>query len=89
MTRNIKIKDGLIDNINETNDDVGEAYEMMFDDKLCGWAHSHTFGPALPSLTDIDNHKMSIDMIIYSVPGDVFNKFTPKELVELRKENNE
>lgn len=59
--------------------------DLMVDDKVLFWAHSHPQWSPRPSHKDIVNHQLPIDMVIYSIPEDRFLRFTPGDVEQLEQ----
>jgi proteasome lid subunit RPN8/RPN11 len=57
--------------------------DLMMEDNLYGWIHSHPFSLACPSTTDIKFHQFPCNMIIYSVRYDHFTEWTPDDIEDL------
>jgi len=58
--------------------------DLLLEEKLQAWVHSHPHYPALPSSTDIKYHNFACDMIIYSHLDDCFTVWTVPEIQGLR-----
>lgn len=54
--------------------------DLLLEDNLFGWAHSHPKWPAIPSLTDITFHQYPVYMVIYSLCDDDMRIYSPQEI---------
>jgi proteasome lid subunit RPN8/RPN11 len=57
--------------------------DMVKKGELLCWAHSHPRWPALPSIMDITNHHLPVDMLIYSCVDDDFSQYSPEEITHM------
>lgn len=59
--------------------------DMVKKGELLCWAHSHPRWPAIPSVKDIVNHQLPVDMVIYSCTEDTFAQYSPDEINNMEK----
>ena len=71
------------DLITPTGKDYDKFVQLLFDDKLFGWAHSHPKWEPRPSGTDLKFHQFPIYMLIYSNCLDQFRLYSPKDLTDI------
>lgn len=65
--------------------DWSTMVDLLLEDKLQAWVHSHPHYPAIPSSTDLTYHRFPCDMLIYSHIDDCFTVWTVPEIQALRK----
>ena len=65
-----------------------ESFQTMvhlyMHENLYGWVHSHPVGPPVPSLMDIDKHKVCCTMGIYSIPLDQFAFYPSRSVTRMK-----
>lgn len=69
--------------IEASPEDWMKLADLIMEDNLYGWVHSHPHSLAIPSRTDIDFHQFPCNMIIYSVPRNHFTEWTVGDLDKL------
>lgn len=66
------------------DEDVLHMLKLIEQDNLFAWVHSHPTFPAYPSGTDIYNHDVPCNMMIWSGTTDTFGIWSPDEIMEMR-----
>lgn len=69
--------------ISPTGPEYDNFVELLFADKLFGWAHSHPRWAPWPSNVDLRFHQFPIHMLIYSISEDQFGLFSPADLTAI------
>ena len=65
--------------------DFGVMADLVRQNLLLGWAHSHPCWFPYPSLIDIMMHQLPVQMIIYSITDDSFGIYTTDEIIDLEQ----
>ena len=66
-------------------EDFGVMADLVMNDNLFGWAHSHPKWSPYPSMTDLNMHPFPMTMVIYSVPEDRFGIYSHEEVETLNR----
>ena len=61
-------------------DDIGRMADLLLENRLYGWAHSHIGCPARPSIYDVRAHQFPVHMLIYSISDQELGEFTADEI---------
>jgi proteasome lid subunit RPN8/RPN11 len=66
-------------------EDFGVMADLVRDNRLLGWAHSHPCWLPYPSFIDINMHQLPVQMIIYSITDDSFGIYTTDEIIAMEE----
>ena len=61
-------------------------HDLLLENRIYGWVHSHPHYPALPSSTDLRYHRFPCNMLIYSLSDRCFTDWSASDIVTMRND---